>query len=76
MYTFIYTLHISIFDAFTVKCQSMILSFFQKDISYKISYISVCSKTFLRLRINQKCKIYPISNLNNSKTPKEQLKVE
>ena len=30
------------------------LQFIQKDILFKTSYISVCSKTFLRLCIKQK----------------------
>ena len=45
------------------------LQIIQKDIFlFEISYISVCSKTFLRLCIKQKCKNYIY--LNNSKNTK------
>ena len=59
------------FFAFMVKYQSLILS---NDIFLIISYISFCQKPFYNCAITKIVKT--ISTLNNSKTPKEQLKVE
>ena len=47
MYIYIYQLCVTLFE--NVQSQ-----FIQKDILFKISYISVCLKTFLRLCIKQK----------------------
>ena len=42
---------------------------------YKISYISVCSKIFFGLYFIKKC-LKTLSKPNQSKTRKEQLKIE
>ena len=55
----------------------MSINNFLKKTSFKISYISVCSKTLLRLYDCAVTKsVETISNLNNSKISKEQLKIE
>ena len=55
----------------------MSINNFLKKTFFETSYISVCSKTFLRLYdCAVRKSVETISNLNNSKIPKKQLKIE
>ena len=69
---YLYNIHICIYTIFICIhiCMNVKQEFFQKCFFkiLKTSYISLCSKTFLRMCINKNCKY--ISNINNSKTQK------